>query len=46
MKLLHNDELNILPEIHGIFMQKSLISHIFVCQKLDDDRGEHEHLFE
>ncbi len=49
-KLVHNDGFKIWPQIHTFIIQKSSISHIFVCQELDDEGGErllgHEHLFE
>ena len=50
MKLVKNDELKILPQIHVFFIQKSSISPIFMCQELYNEGGEcllgHERLFE
>ena len=39
MKLVHNDGFKIWPQNHAFLIQKSSISPIFVCQKLDDGRG-------
>ena len=50
MALAHDDEHKIGPQIRAFSVQKSSISHISVCQELDDEGGErllgNRHLFE